>query len=459
MFDSLQDRLGKVFQGLTRRASLSESDVAAALREVRVALLEADVALPVVKDFVERVKEQAVGQEVLRSVTPGQMVVKIVNDQLVEMLGKEAEPVNLAATPPVPILLVGLQGSGKTTSCAKIALRLKDREKKKVLMASLDVRRPAAQEQLKVLGEQAAVATLPIVPGEPPVAIAKRALQSGALEGYDVVLLDTAGRLAIDEELMAEVAAVRDAAKPAETLLVADAMTGQDAVTVAENFHAKVGLTGIVLTRVDGDARGGAALSMRAVTGCPIKLLGTGEKLDALEAFHPDRIAGRILGMGDVVSLVEKAAETIEQEDAEKLLKKIEKGRFDMNDMAQQIRQMTKMGGLQQMLSMLPGIPNVQDQLKKANVDEKVLTRQLAMIDSMTAEERRRPEIIKASRRQRIARGSGTTVQDVNKLLKQHLQASKMMKKVKKLGKKGLARGGMQGMLPPGMGGPGGFPR
>ncbi len=459
MFDSLQDRLGKVFQGLTRRASLSESDVMAALREVRVALLEADVALPVVKDFVDQVKEKAVGQEVLRSVTPGQMVVKIVNDQLVEMLGKEAEPVNLAATPPVPILLVGLQGSGKTTSCAKIALRLRDREKKKVLMASLDVRRPAAQEQLKVLGEQAAIATLPIVPGEPPVAIAKRALQSGALEGYDVVLLDTAGRLAIDEELMAEVAAVRDASKPAETLLVADAMTGQDAVTVAENFHAKVGLTGIVLTRVDGDARGGAALSMRAVTGCPIKLLGTGEKLDALEAFHPDRIAGRILGMGDVVSLVEKAAETIEQEDAEKLLKKIEKGRFDMNDMAQQIRQMTKMGGLQQMLSMLPGVPNVQDQLKKANVDEKMLTRQLAMIDSMTVEERRRPELIKASRRQRIAKGSGTTVQDVNKLLKQHLQASKMMKKVKKLGKKGLARGGMQSMLPPGMGGPGGFPR
>ena len=460
MFDSLQDRLGKVFQGLTRRASLSEGDVTAALREVRVALLEADVALPVVKDFVERVKEKAVGQEVLRSVTPGQMVVKIVNDQLVEMLGKEAEPLNLAATPPVPVLLVGLQGSGKTTSCAKIALRLREREKKKVLMASLDVRRPAAQEQLKVLGEQAAIATLPIVPGEPPVAIAKRALQSGALEGYDVVLLDTAGRLAIDEALMAEVAAVRDAAKPAETLLVADAMTGQDAVNVAETFHAKVGLTGIVLTRVDGDARGGAALSMRAVTGCPIKLLGTGEKLDALEAFHPDRIAGRILGMGDVVSLVEKAAETIEQEDAEKLLKKIEKGRFDMNDMAQQIRQMTKMGGLQQMLSMLPGVPNVQDQLKKANVDEKVLTRQLAMIDSMTAEERRRPELIKASRRQRIAKGSGTTVQDVNKLLKQHLQASKMMKRVQKLGKKGLARGGMQGMLPPGMGGPGGgFPR
>ena len=458
MFDSLQERLGNVFQGLTRRASLSESDVTAALREVRVALLEADVALPVVKDFVDQVREKAVGQEVLRSVTPGQMVVKIVHDQMVEMLGSEGEAINLAATPPVPLLLVGLQGSGKTTSCAKIAIRLKDREKKKVLMASLDTRRPAAQEQLKVLGEQAAVATLPIVPGEPPVAIAKRALQSGALEGYDVVLLDTAGRLAIDEELMAEVAAVRDATKPAETLLVADAMTGQDAVNVAENFHAKVGLTGIVLTRVDGDARGGAALSMRSVTGCPIKLLGTGEKLDALEAFHPDRIAGRILGMGDVVSLVEKAAETIEQEDAEKLLKKIEKGRFDMNDMAQQLRQMTKMGGLQQMLSLLPGVPNAKEQLAKANVDEKMLARQLAIIDSMTKTERSRPEIIKASRRQRIAKGSGTSVQEVNKLLKQHLQASKMMKKVKKLGKKGLARGGMQGMLPPGMG-PGGFPR
>ncbi len=454
MFDSLQDRLGKVFQGLTRRASLSESDVTAALREVRVALLEADVALPVVKDFVDQVKEKAVGQEVLRSVTPGQMVVKIVNDQLVEMLGKEAEPVNLAATPPVPILLVGLQGSGKTTSCAKIALRLRDREKKKVLMASLDVRRPAAQEQLKVLGEQAAIATLPIVPGEPPVAIAKRALQSGALEGYDVVLLDTAGRLAIDEELMAEVAAVRDASKPAETLLVADAMTGQDAVTVAENFHAKVGLTGIVLTRVDGDARGGAALSMRAVTGCPIKLLGTGEKLDALEAFHPERIAGRILGMGDVVSLVEKAAETIEQEEAEKLAKKIQKGKFDLDDLGAQLKQLQKMGGLSELMGMLPGVPKIQKQMKDARIDDGMVKRQLAILSSMTPQERRRPEIIKASRKQRIAGGSGTSVQEINKLLKQHKEASRMMKRVSKMDKKGLMRHGLPGM-PPG----GGFPR
>jgi signal recognition particle subunit SRP54 len=320
-------------------------------------------------------------------------------------------------------------------------------------MASLDVRRPAAQQQLAVLGEQAEVATLPIVSGEPPVAIAKRALQKAALEGYDVVMLDTAGRLAIDEELMAEVAAVRDAAKPAETLLVADAMTGQDAVTVAQSFNEKVGLSGIMLTRVDGDARGGAALSMRAVTGCPIKLLGVGEKLDALEAFHADRVASRILGMGDVVSLVEKAAETIEQDEAEKLLKKIEKGRFDLNDMAQQLKQLTKMGGLQSMMEMLPGVPKIQQQMKDAKIDDKMVGRQLAIISSMTEKERRRPEIIKASRRQRIAKGSGTTVQEVNKLLKQHAEAAKMMKRVKKMGKKGLARGGI-----PGMGGPGGGP-
>ena len=454
MFDSLQSRLGEVFDKLKKRGALSEADVNEALREIRVALLEADVALPVVKDFVAQVKERAVGQEVLRSVTPGQQVVKIVNDHLVEMLGgSEPAEINLAATPPVPILLVGLQGSGKTTSCAKIALRLKNRDKKKVLMASLDVRRPAAQQQLAVLGEQAEVATLPIVSGEPPVAIAKRALQKAALEGYDVVMLDTAGRLAIDEELMAEVAAVRDASKPAETLLVADAMTGQDAVNVADTFNQKVGLSGIVLTRVDGDARGGAALSMRAVTGCPIKLLGVGEKLDALEAFHADRVASRILGMGDVVSLVEKAAETIEQEDAEKLLKKIEKGRFDLNDMAQQLKQLTKMGGLQSMMQMLPGVPKIQQQMKDAKIDDSVVGKQLAIISSMTPKERTRPEIIKASRKQRIAKGSGSTVQEVNKLLKQHAEAAKMMKRVKKMGKKGLARNGI-----PGMGGPGGGP-
>ena len=457
MFENLQERLGAVFGKLTRRGALSEADVGAALREVRVALLEADVALPVVKDFVEAVRERAVGQEVLRSVTPGQMVVKIVNDHLVEMLGGEGESLSLEATPPVVIMMVGLQGSGKTTSTAKIALRLKEREKKKALMASLDVRRPAAQQQLAVLGEQCAVRTLDIVPGEPPVAIAKRAVQTAALEGFDVVLLDTAGRLAIDEELMAEVAAVGAATKPHETLLVADAMTGQDAVTVARNFNETVGLTGIMLTRVDGDARGGAALSMKAVTGCPIKLLGTGEKLDALEAFHPDRVAGRILGMGDVVSLVEKAAETIEQDEAEKLLKKVQKGRFDLDDMAQQLKQLTKMGGLQEMMSLLPGVPNVKQQMQKANIDDGMVKRQLAIISSMTPKERQRPEIIKASRRQRIAKGSGTSVQEVNKLLKQHAQASKMMKRVQKMGKKGMMRGGLQNMLPPGMGGPGGF--
>jgi len=423
---------------------------------VRVALLEADVALPVVKDFIEKVREQAAGQEVLRSVTPGQMVVKIVHDHLVETLGTAEVPLNVEVPPPAVVMLVGLQGSGKTTSCAKIGLRLTEKRKKKVLMASLDVRRPAAQDQLRMLGLQSGVKVLDNVPGEPPVAIAKRAVQSGALEGYDVILLDTAGRLAIDDELMAEAAAVRDAVKPHETLLVADAMTGQDAVNVAGAFKDKVGLTGIMLTRVDGDARGGAALSMRAVTGCPIKLLGVGEKLDAVEAFHPDRVASRILGMGDVVSLVEKAAETIEQDEAEKLARKIEKGKFDLDDLGQQLRQMQKMGGLSGMMNLLPGMSKAQaEQLKKAKVDDSVLKRQLAMLASMTPTERRRPEIIKASRKQRIAAGSGTSVPEINKLLKQHMEASRMMKKVRKMGKKGLMRGGLGSLLPPG----GGFPR
>ena len=456
MFDSLQERLGEVLDKLTRRGSLSEADVTAALREVRVALLEADVALPVVKDFIEAVKDKAVGEQVLRSVAPGRMVIKIVHDHLIEMLGAEAVPLDLNVPPPAVILLVGLQGSGKTTSCAKIGLRLSDKAKKKVLMASLDVRRPAAQEQLKVLGLQTGVRCLDAVPGEPPVAIAKRALQTGALEGYDVVLLDTAGRLAVDAEMMAEAAAVRDAAKPHETILVADAMTGQDAVTVAGAFHDKIGLTGIMLTRVDGDARGGAALSMRAVTGCPIKLIGVGEKLDAIEDFHPDRIASRILGMGDVVSLVEKAAETIEQEEAEKLAKKLEKGRFDLDDLGQQLKQMQKMGGLSDMLKLLPGMSRAQQaQIKNANFDDGMVKRQLAILSSMTPRERRRPEIIKASRKQRVAAGSGTTVQEINKLLKQHKEASRMVKRVSKMSKKGLMRGGLSGLLPPS----GGFAR
>jgi signal recognition particle subunit SRP54 len=463
MFESLSDRLGDVFARLRKRGALTDSDVVEALREVRVALLEADVALPVVKDFIAQVKEQAVGQEVIRSVSPGQMVVKIVHDALVEKLGGEgAVDIDLNAVPPVPVLMVGLQGSGKTTSTAKIALRLTQKERKKVLMASLDVRRPAAQEQLRVLGEQAGIATLPIVPGQMPVDIAKRALNAARLQGYDVVMLDTAGRMHVDESLMAEVVAVRDAVGPVETLLVADSLTGQDAVNVAKQFHERVGVTGIVLTRVDGDGRGGAALSMRAVTGVPIKLMGVGEKIDALEPFHPERIAGRILGMGDVVSLVEKAAETIDREEAEKLAAKVTKGGFDLDDLAQQLKQMRKMGGMQGVLSMLPGVAKIKDQLAKANIDEKIIKRQEAIISSMTREERRNPKIIAAKRKIRIANGSGTSVQDVNRLLKQHQQMADMMKRMGKLGKKGLMRGGFPfagggGMGGGGMGG-GGFP-
>jgi signal recognition particle subunit SRP54 len=417
MFESLSSRLGDVFEKLKRRGALSEADVEAAMRDVRVALLEADVALPVVRGFIERVTEQARGQDVLRSVTPGQMVVKVVHDALTAMLGDETTGIDLAAPAPVGIMLVGLQGSGKTTTAAKIGLRLKNRERKKVLMASLDTRRPAAQEQLKVLGEQAGVATLPVMAGQQPVDIAKRAGDAARLGGYDVILYDTAGRLQIDEALMTEAAAVRAAVNPHEVLLVADAMTGQDAVNVAEGFNARLPLTGIVLTRVDGDARGGAALSMRAVTGCPIKLIGTGEKLDALEDFHPDRIAGRILGMGDVVGLVEKAAETIEHNEAEALAKKIQKGRFDLDDMAKQLGQMRKMGGLSGLMEMLPGVGKMKKQMAEANIDESALVRQEAIISSMTKGERTRPKIIHASRKRRIAAGSGSSIQEVNKLL------------------------------------------
>ncbi len=448
MFESLSNRLSDVFEGLRRRGALSESDVEAALREVRVALLEADVALPVVKDFVAQVKTKAVGADVVKSVTPGQMVVKIVHDHLVEMLGAESVALNLAAVPPVPILMVGLQGSGKTTTTAKLGLSLQGRDKKKVMMASLDVQRPAAQEQLRLLGEQAEVTTLPIVAGQMPVDIASRAMAAARLQGFDVVLLDTAGRLHVDEALMSELAAVRDAVNAAEILLVADALTGQDAVNVAEAFRARIEVSGIVLTRVDGDARGGAALSMRAVTGCPIKLLGVGENLDALEVFHPDRIASRILGMGDVVGLVEKAAETIEQEDLDKLEAKMLKGQFDLEDMAQQLGQMRRMGGMEGMMAMLPGVAKIKKQVAEAQIDERQLIRQEAIISSMTPRERRHAKLINASRKRRIAGGSGTTVQDVNRVLKQHKQMTVMMKKVKKLGKKGLMRHGLPGLMP-----------
>ncbi|MDO8605756.1 MAG: signal recognition particle protein [Phaeospirillum sp.] len=449
MFEGLSSKLGAVFERLTGRGALSEADVTEALREVRVALLEADVALPVVKDFIGRVKVRAIGQEVIKSVTPGQMVVKIVHDELIATLGAKGVELNLSAVPPVVILMVGLQGSGKTTTSAKIAFKLK-KERKKVLLASLDVYRPAAQQQLQILAGQAEVGSLPIVMGEMPVAITKRALDMGRKEGYDVVILDTAGRLHIDQELMAEVANVRDVAKPTETLLVTDAMTGQDAVTLAREFNEKVGVTGIVLTRIDGDARGGAALSMRAVTGRPIKFLGAGEKLDALEVFHPDRIAGRILGMGDVVGLVEKAMETLDQEEAERLAKRIEKGKFDLDDMRKQFAQVKKMGDLKGIIGMLPGMGKMANQLKDANIDAKMVGRQEAIILSMTPSERKNPDLIKASRKKRIAAGAGMSVQDVNKLLKQYQQMADMMKKVGKMGQKGLMRHGIGGLLPPG---------
>ncbi len=454
MFQNLSDRLSGILSKLTGRGALTDSDVAEAMREVRRALLEADVALEVVRNFTEEVRKKAVGQEVVKSVTPGQMVVKIVHDEMVAMLGSDAEPIDLNAPAPVAIMLVGLQGSGKTTSCAKIGYRLTNRDKKRVLMASLDTRRPAAMEQLKVLGTQTEVATLPIVAGQTPVEIARRAMEAGRLGGYDVVLLDTAGRTTIDEALMAEVAEVKRVTQPHETLLVADSLTGQDAVNTAKAFDSRVGVTGIVLTRADGDGRGGAALSMRAVTGKPIKLIGTGEKWDALEDFHPSRIANRILGMGDIVSLVEKAAANFDAEKAQEMAAKMKKGEFDMDDLAQQLVQMQNMGGIGGIMGMMPGVAKMKAQIAEANLDEKVLKRQHAIITSMTKKERRSPKLIDGKRRRRIAAGSGTKVEDVNKLLKMHRQMADMMKAMgKNKGMMGKLLGGL------GMGGGGGMPQ
>ncbi|MEM6745791.1 MAG: signal recognition particle protein [Pseudomonadota bacterium] len=476
MFDTLSERLGGVFDRLRGRGALTEEEVTDALREVRVALIEADVALPVARTFVSKIKERAVGREVLKSVTPGQQVVKIVNDVLVETLGGGAgdHELNLNRPAPVPILMVGLQGSGKTTSTAKIALRLQSREKKKVLMASLDTRRPAAMEQLAVLGEQAGVKTLPIVKGQSPVQIAQRAMEAGRLQGFDIVMLDTAGRLSIDEQLMAEVGEIHQKTDPAETLLVLDALTGQDAVQTAEKFKERVPVSGVVLTRLDGDGRGGAALSMREVTGAPIKFAGVGEKIDALDVFDPERMAGRILGMGDIVGLVEKASAEIDQQQAEKQAKKLAKGQFDLDDLAEQFAQMRKMGGMGAIMGMMPGMGKFKE-AAEAGLGNKELARQEAIIRSMTKKERKNPKLMNASRKKRVAAGSGVQVQDVNRLLKSYQGMSTLMKKMGKGGKRGMAQqlaqalGGPAGggMMPPsgagglpGLGGgaPGGLP-
>ncbi|MBO1041957.1 signal recognition particle protein [Brucella pituitosa] len=456
MFESLQERLGSILNGLTGRGALSESDVAAALREVRRALIEADVSLEVVRSFTDRVREKAVGAEILKSIKPGQMVVKIVHDELIEMLGTEGVTVDLNAPAPVVIMMVGLQGSGKTTTTGKLSKRLTERQRKKVLMASLDTRRPAAQEQLRQLGIQTSVDTLPIIAGQSPVEIAKRAVQAAKLGGHDVVILDTAGRTHIDEPLMVEMADIRKAANPHEILLVADSLTGQDAVNLARNFDERVGITGIVLTRMDGDGRGGAALSMRAITGKPIKLIATGEKMDALEEFYPKRIADRILGMGDIVSLVEKAAENIDAEKAAAMAKKMQSGKFDLNDLADQLGQMKKLGGMGSIMGMMPGMGGMKDKAAAAGLDDKVFDRQIAIIGSMTKTERANPDLLKHSRKQRIAKGSGTNAADINKLLKMHRQMADMMKVMGK-GKGGMMKqmmGGLAGKM--GLGGLGG---
>ena len=447
MFENLSDRLGGVFDRLTKQGALSEDDVNAALREVRTALLEADVSLPVARSFVKSVTQKATGAAVTKSVTPGQQVVKIVHDELIKVLQGEVAPDALRIdNPPAPVLMVGLQGSGKTTTTAKLALRLKDREKKRVLMASLDTNRPAAMEQLAILGTQIGVDTLPIVKGESAVQIAKRAKQQATLGGYDVYMLDTAGRLHIDEVLMDEVQAVRDIAQPRETLLVVDGLTGQDAVNVATEFDAKVGITGVVLTRMDGDGRGGAALSMRAVTGKPIRFVGLGEKMDALETFDAERVAGRILGMGDIVALVEKAQQVLEVEQAERMMKRFQKGLFNMNDLKSQLEQMQKMGGMGSIMQMMPGMSKMAKAAEDAGMNDKMIRRQIALINSMTRKERANPDILQASRKKRIAEGAGLEVSELNRLLKMQKQMGDTMKKLGKM-KGGMLKQAMRAMM------------
>ena len=453
MFENLSERLGSVFDRLTKQGALTEADVQTALREVRVALLEADVSLSVARDFIKAVEKKATGAAVTKSITPGQQVVKIVHDELIRVLGGDSDPGPLKIdNPPAPILMVGLQGSGKTTTTAKLAKRLKEREGKRVLMASLDTNRPAAMEQLAILGRQIGVDTLPIVAGEDPVQIARRAKTQAAFGGYDVYLLDTAGRLHIDADLIAQAAAVRDVAQPRETLLVVDGLTGQDAVNVATEFDAKIGVTGVVLTRMDGDGRGGAALSMRAITGKPIRFVGMGEKTDALETFEPARVAGRILGMGDIVALVERAQETFESEQAERMMRRLQKGMFNMNDLKSQLEQMMKMGGMEGLMGMLPGVGKMKSQMAEAGFDDRMVRRQVALINSMTKKERANPDLLQASRKKRIAAGAGLEVSELNKLIKQHRQMADMMKKLGQQGKGGMLKQAMKAMM--GKGGP-----
>ncbi len=453
MFDALTDKLGKVFDGLTGRGALSEKDVNEALREIRVALLEADVALPVVKKFIDDVRPLAIGENVIKSIKPGQLVIKIVHDALVETLGgDEEQPPLKIDSPPAVIMMAGLQGSGKTTTTGKLAKRLKEVERKKVLVASLDVRRPAAMEQLRILAQQVGVDALPIVEGQLPPDIARRAIQAAKFGGYDVIILDTAGRTTLDDQMMNEAAQIAEIAKPQETLLVADALTGQDAVETAKRFHERLPLTGLVLTRMDGDGRGGAALSMRAVTGLPIRFIGMGEKVDGLDVFDARRIAGRILGQGDIVSLVEKAKAELDQAEAERIAKKMAKGQFDLEDYAGQLRQMQRMGGLGGLMDLMPGVKNAKAQMAAAGIDDRVMKRKEAIIMSMTPQERRKPDILAASRKRRIATGAGVDVAEVNKVLKEHRNMADMMKKLGKGGMKGLAGmlGGMGGQ--PGQG-------